>query len=189
MPKILICTAWAPTKSHCFPEYSKAVGSVLEDDELGAELFITTHSIDSKYESIVRCMHQAEDYALMKGFTHVLNVEMDRLAGADLVKSLLAHDKDIVLPGIGRGGGVQDPGAMQLESEGRGWGIMLVKTDVLRQASFANGFRGDYLDPCKMWFKLAQRMGYKVWIDEDIDTMPLILERETPYPTKGFIAQ
>jgi hypothetical protein len=166
--KVLISTAWSPTHSWWFSEYSQGIANQILPMDVTTEFFITTTFATTKFESIVGSMLQAQRYAIYKEFTHLLNVEADRLIGHKTLDTLLRVDRDVVLgipseyigqyPVLKSG-----PTEYRRVSDEIGWGVMLVKTNVLLGASFEAGLVGGGLMwPDRMWIKYCLSHGVDI---------------------------
>jgi hypothetical protein len=136
------------------------------------EIFITTSMESTKVASIVQSMCDAESYALANRFTHLLNVEMDKVMPDGLLEKGLKHDKDVLLFNDHGAPWSGEKGLKRMDYDslipvGSGWGLMLVKVDVLRKASFTSGLRGGYITPDRLWFKRLLHLGVEVWRDCD----------------------
>ena len=170
--KVLIATAWWPSKSRWFGQYSSGVLGVVGDAD--TEIFITTSFADSKFESIVRSMYQAEQWAKKHGHTHILNLEADKVIGPGSLHTLLSLDKSVILFGRNE----QKTGLEKLEYKrlidgNFGWGAMLVKTEVLNSVSWKDGYRGDYISPDRAWFKRLIQLGIDVYLDHSTPVQTL----------------
>lgn len=180
--KVLISTAWWPTKTPCFARYSAGVAAQLEGEGYEAELFITTNYAETKFQSIVGAMTQAQQWAEAHGFTHVLNVEGDKVLTGGTLARLLAHDKPVVYPGRGQGRGLVRiaPGAVRAPLEKMiGWGVVLVRTEVLERCPF-NSYVGEYMWPDQAWWKRLAFEGIGTWVDFDTPIETLIPPANRP---------
>lgn len=181
-PKVLIATAWWPNKTPCFARYSAGVVAQLDGGPYESELFITTNYADTKFQSIVGAMSQAQEWAEAHGFTHVLNVEADKELPAGTLGRLLEADKDVVYPGRGQGKGLVKiaPGAIRAPLEKTiGWGVVLVRTSVLSLCPF-NSYVGEYLWPDQAWWKRLAFEGIGTWVDFDTPIGTLIPPADRP---------
>ena len=191
--KVLICTAWSPTKSRCFPKYAEGISRVLHSS-IPTELYITSTMVDEKFESIVKSMAEAQYYAMYSRCTHLLNVEADRLVPEGTLEAGLDHNKDVVLftptaPKRGEASLRQfsEEACREMNPGGsgiHGWGTMLVSVDTLRQVPFEEGYHGNYCWPDVMWFRKLKRVGIDIWIDRT-HTIEL-LEPASPNPGVSF---
>lgn len=183
--KTLIATAWWPTKSRLFSQYAQGVITQLEEND--AEMFITTSFAESKFESIVRSMVAAEQYALNQDFTHLLNVEADMQLAPGFLDRLLKLEKPVVVVAHDeRPEKKSRPGNFQTLIDSRiGWGAMLVSCDVLQKIPFESAFRGDYLTPDRLWFKRLLMENIPVWIEAN--EKPHLLEKAESGPRRAFI--
>jgi hypothetical protein len=184
MNKVLIATAWWPTKSKWFNKYSAGILSASVD--VDTELFITTSFADSKFESIVKSMCQAEDWAKAHGHTHILYVEADKVLPSGAINSLLIHDKSVVLLGRGeeKRSGLECMDFARLIDGKFGWGAMLVKIETLNQVSFKESYRGDFISRDRAWFKRLLQLGVKIYLDHE--TKVTTLEPAEKTPQKSF---
>jgi len=179
--RVLIATAWSPTKSHCFEDYQAGVVSALKS-RAETELFITTSFAESKFESIVGAMSQARAYALEGGFTHYLNVEADFKLPEGALDLMLQMRKSVVLPGRGEGEGLVRMNYDTLIGSRIGWGVVLITRKVLEKAPFL--FHGSFLTPDRAWFKFLLHAGIEVWQNRDLVIQPL--EPAAQHPERSF---
>jgi len=179
--RVLISTAWWPTKSKWWPQYSSSVGELLSGP-IDCDLFITTSFSDSKFRSIVDSMSQASAWASAHGFTHILNVEADR-AFSDpkmALSTLLSRDKSVVVASSSFGGSGIARMTPSLIDRGEGWGVMLVDVETLNKIPFTSGYAGDYISPDRAWFRKLRMSGVDVWLDFDIKVSVLEPAARTP---------
>lgn len=185
-PRVLISTAWWPSKTSCFTRYAHGIGHQLERSDFDAELFVTTAFAPTKFQSIVAAMTQAQQWAQEHEYTHVLNVEADKVLFCDTVRRLLAHRKAVVYPGRGGGSGLVrvQPGQIRAPLEQMiGWGVVLVETEVLGRVPF-NSYVGEYTWPDHAWWKRLAFEGIDTWVD--FDTPIETLQPAAKRPSKSF---
>lgn len=174
--KVLVATAWSPTKSEYFKEYAAGISSALKS-EVQTELYITATIADDRFSSIVRSMAEAQYYAMYNGFTHLFNVEATRRLPPGILESGLSRGKEVLLFSsipLKDGEGPVRKFTRDLcnelnpnPSELMGWGTMLVEMSVLRRVPFEDGYRGGYLWPDVMWFKKLGLDGIDIWVDRE----------------------
>jgi hypothetical protein len=173
--KVLINTAWWPSKTRWFAKYAAGIVSQLEDPAYDSELLLATNFAQTKFVSIVRSMRQGQQWAEHHHCTHVLNVEADKVLPAGAVARLLSHQKPVVFAGD-----------TQLEGEGlerlsphtgigqtKGWGVVLVETPVLARAPFDQRRGGGWFWPDRLWLKKLDHLGIEAWIDYDCEVETL----------------
>ena len=127
---------------------------------------------------------QAEQWAIEKGFTHIMNLDADILIeDENFLWKLLEVDKDIVMPGRGSGTGtvIFSPNAADRNT---GWGCCLAKVEVIKNVSLSSGLSSDYLWPDTMWFKKLRLSGYKIW--RCYDAIVKHLEEASNVPSASF---
>lgn len=168
-PRVLIATAWWPTKTRCFDRWSRGVARQLTGD---VDLFITTRFSDSKFKSIVEAMTQAQAWAFEHGFTHLFNLEADKELPEGSLDRLLQRDKPVVLMGRSSGSGMSPFSLKELDI-GYGWGSMLVQMSVLEKIPFEIGFSGEFITPDRVWFKRLFQLGIPAWVDHDCPVVTL----------------
>jgi hypothetical protein len=171
MSRVLIVTAWYPSRTEEAVAYFGGVSALVQSG-IPVELFITTALEESKNKSAVRAMSEGEVYAQLSQFTHVLNLEMDKVLPPQALRRGLELDKPVLLFNDKDAPWSRVKGLKQLSYnslvDGRaGWGSMLVKTGVLDRLSLSNGYVGDYISPGRAWFKRAMQLGIEVWRDSD----------------------
>lgn len=170
--KVLIATAWYPTKSRHFGAYSSSVAALLGHPEYDSDLFITTSFGETKFESITRSMRQAQQWAEAHDYTHVFNIEADICVERETIAKLLHRDKPVVYVSSGGSGfhqlGVYNSG----RGPTKGWGAVLVQTAALQDVPF-DSYMGPWAWPDRMWLKRLNQLGVEVWIDQDIGVQVL----------------
>ncbi len=179
LTKVLIATAWWPTKSKYFEEYSKGVVG-LQKAKIETELFITTQFHDSKFGSNFLAVKQCVTWAIKNKFTHILILDADITLSPENFIKMIKSNKDILLAGRGSGDGLC---LMNNNTNDRiGWGCSLIKTEVFENVKLE--YSGDFLTPDRLWLKKAKIFGYKVWCHFGV--VPKILEESTNFPMSAF---
>ena len=164
MPRVLITTAWSPTKSNWFDLWSRGIAFTLKRPY--TDLYITTYPAESKFASIVGAMREGQEYAIKNRYDFLFNVEADFALPSYTLDRLIEANCDVILPGVKPE--LQERGLVRMGYEeliqGRiGWGVMLVKVHVLMECPFS--FHGDFLTPDRAWFKRVLQRGFEVWRD------------------------
>jgi hypothetical protein len=182
MKRILIVTAWWPTRTNCFKEYSEGINDLLSSKKVETEFFITTNFHESKFGSIFHSMKQAEQWTIEHGFDYLLNIDSDIVLKLEDFEKMVELEKDVLLTGRGHGNGlsvlnIQNPVNGQI-----GWGCCLVKKEILELVPFV--FSGDMLPPDRMWFKKLSLTGIDIWCNFDI--IPKCLEESDIQPRRAF---
>lgn len=182
--RTLISTPWWPSKTPCFEAYSRGIVRQLGED---TELFIATSFAESKFESIIRSMVAAEQYAMGNGFTHLFNVEADVELPPGCLRRLLSLEKPVVIAlHSERPEKKSGEADFQTLVDGRvGWAVMLVDLDVLKRVPFESAFKGDFMTPDRLWFKRLLLERIPVWLDT-VDR-PMLLEKAESGPRRAFI--
>jgi len=172
--KLLIVTAWWPTKSGCFQQYSAATSELLQHlarEGIESQLFITTHYHESKFGSIVGALTQGQQWAIEKGFTHLLILEADKVLPPLSLKSLIASNATVILAGRGGGSG-KSRYDVRTQDIGYGWGCTLIATELLKQYPLDSGAIRDHYTPDRAWFKRLM-----------LDGVPILIDHEAPVET------
>lgn len=182
--KVLISTAWWPTKTPHFARYAAGVVELLAVDEVDTEFFITTSFHESKFGSNATALHQAEEWLLgAEGFTHLLILDADVVLPAEGLCHMLEADKGVILAGRGHGSGISRV-TRAAANHGQGWGCALISAETLEQVPLIEGFSGDFLSPDRMWFKKLEQLGIEVWCHHD--TEAVLLEESASAPMAAF---
>jgi hypothetical protein len=169
MEKVLITTSWSPTHTKFFGEYSQGVSEQLKDGSFEKELMLGATFAETKFESLVGSMILAQAYALSRGFTHVFNVEADRVLPSGIVRTALNMSCPVVLI-VGadrlRENGIDSSAPSEewpsIIKQRIGWGVALVETAVLRRVPFENALVSQFLWPDILWLKRAKSAGVTV---------------------------
>jgi len=113
-------------------------------------------------------MFQAQQWADAHGFTHILNVEADKVLPPGTLDRLLSHQKLVVYAGDAIDGGGQGLTKIGVYQGGgvKGWGVVLVSVEILRHVPF-DVYAGQWLWPDRMWLKRMENLGVDVWMDRD----------------------
>lgn len=181
--KVLIVTAWWPTKTKYFEQYSQSIVRLLNTIDVETELFLTTIYAPSKFESNAKALFQAEQWAIECEFTHVLVIDADVVVlGENSLKKIIELNKDVVLPGRGSGTGCVKANE-ENDDNGVGWGCCLVKTDVLKKCSFLPGMVNEYMWPDRLWFKRLRFAGINIWRYYDVVANTLEASAGVPMPS------
>ena len=169
-PKVLLSTAFWPTKTPYFRKYSEGVTrQLLNSDRIYVDVFITTQFAQWKTFSIAGAMHQAALYAIENDYTHYFNVDADVCLGEHVLTDLLKHKEPIVIgnPHGSMSGDLSD--ILNTSKDKCGWMIMLVETSVLKEVPLLVPGQ-DPFEHCDFtWYKKIQSKGYKIWVDKEIN--------------------
>jgi hypothetical protein len=180
--KVLINTAWWPSKTRWFSRYAAGIVAQLEDPSFDKELLIATNFAQTKFISIVRSMMQGQQWAEHHLCSHVLNVEADKVLPAGAVARLLSHKKPVVFAGDRQ---IEGEGLERLSphtgiGQSKGWGVVLVETPILALVPFDQRRGGGWFWPDRLWFKKLDYLGIEAWIDHDCSVETLEPAAKTP---------
>ncbi len=163
--KTLITTIWLPKYSFRFEDYAKMVQAQI--DRTSSELFIQSLSADNDDEkkAFVDCLVDVERYALSHEFSNLFYIEPYLSISNGTLSHLLSLQKQLI---IATNDPKMDTG--YIDTQVMHWknyrlNAFLVATDVLKRASFAHGYQGDFLDPKRMWLKHIVLQHIPVWVE------------------------
>jgi hypothetical protein len=182
--KILIATAWWPTKTYLFDEFSEGLCDLLyfgKSENIEIELMFATNLHESKYGSNYLSINQCFDYALGNDFTHILILDADIVLSADDLDKMIKSSKDVVLAGRGSGKGLIKH---NFETSNIGWGCSLLKTETIKKRP---KYTGDFLSPDRSFLKFVSKNNFEVWCHYDVS--PKILEESQTKIVAAFAQQ
>lgn len=179
--KLLITTAWWPTKTPFFERYAIGVDRLIRSG-LCDQFFITTRFHDSKYGSNFEAIQQGAHWAIAHDFTHVLILDADVVLSITGLQVLIEADKEVILAGRGSGSGVSKMDLQSPSIGNIGWGCALYKVSAVKKCPMEYG--GDFISPDRLWFKKLIMSGIEVWCHFDV--VPTLLETSANRPMAAF---
>jgi len=163
----LVCMTWDPMNTSRFGECSQGILNQIDADMF---LYIVTAPIETRPDSLVRGLGDAESFALDHGFTHFLHIDSGLILPAGALTYLLRLGRPVVVvPRAGRTDlKTGEADFKTLIDRGVRWEALLVATDILRRYPFAGSFKGDYLAPDRIWFKRLLMENVPIWIETGV---------------------